>query len=473
MERRIFEKIIEGILCKGWNLYLSKNNYNEFYKFLNNIFKEKNIEFSIEKKLFGRTQQKEVIVINIANREYILPRFELTKKTIEDICLEDYKYIFYLNGKYLPRGIPNGEIDELYLNYKNTLKFDTYYDLLDELYSEDTISIVLERSIKKDINFQEYSDLIDESIKLYLKNKFTGAISILLPCIEGILRKIINSYSGIDNYYKEKNYLQKAQKEVLKKWGAIIYPKSEVWFHPELEKDNKYLYLFDKLAIIINGFFKYLESFFYGNIDDFIKDYPNENLNRHSIVHGYTLDYGKKENYLLLFGMLDFLLLLSNFELWREGHNYKSYIKAIEYKYIRNTVCPIDFKLNHKEILINHLELIKILLIESLDELEKLVLKNSWIKKFMKETLKNEISKKINSLYFIPFFAYTLIFDYEKESILLKYNSKDFHCSSQELELNIFEISFTEDFERKNSYIYFFINLNNKEIKSFIDNNIL
>ena len=38
MERRIFEKIIEGILCKGWNLYLSKNNYNEFYKFLNNIF---------------------------------------------------------------------------------------------------------------------------------------------------------------------------------------------------------------------------------------------------------------------------------------------------------------------------------------------------------------------------------------------------------------------------------------------------
>lgn len=473
MEQEISKKIIEGILCSGWNLFFKKNDYEGFYKFLDKVFKIKQIKFSIEEKLFGRTQVRKVIVIDIDNRKYILPGLELIKKSIEDICLEDYKYIFYLNGKYLPRGIPNGEADKLYLNYKTTLKFDGYYKLLGELYNEATISIVLERSIKKDINFQEYYDLIDESIRLYLKNKFAGAIAILLPCIEGILRKITNDYLNLNSYYKEKDYLKKAQEEVLKKWGDIIYPKNEFWFHPELEKERKYLYLFDGLPIIVNGFFKYLEAFFYRNIDDFRKEYPNENLNRHSIVHGYTLDYGKKENYLLLFGMLDFLLLVSDFKLMREGHNYKSYVKTIEYQHIKNTNCSIDFNLNHKKILIENLEIVKTLLIESLEEVEKCILKDPWQKIYKKEKLKNEILEKIKRLTFIPFFAYTLIFDYEKETIVLKYGSAGSHCCSQDAEPNIFEIYFTEGFERKNSYIYFHINLENKEVESFIDNSTL
>ncbi|MEG0134710.1 MAG: hypothetical protein RR682_01760 [Cetobacterium sp.] len=470
------KKMIEGILCQGWNITLKNKNFEDFYKFLDKILTEKNMQFNIEKKKFGRTKMKEVIVINIDNMEYVLPSLELlTKgiKDIENICHDDYRYIFYLNGKYLPRGISNGDVDLLYSSYIENSNFDDYYKFLDKLYTEDIFSIVLERSIIKDINFQGYYSLIDESIKLYLKNNFLGAISIILPCIEGILRKIINNYLNSNNHYRGKDYLQKSQIEVLKKWGDIIYPKDKVWFHPMLEKDSKYLYLFDELPIIIRGFFKYLDAFFYRNIDEFRAEYPNENLNRHSILHGYTLDYGKKENYLMLFGMLDFLLLLSKFELIRYSHNYESYIKMKEYEYIKNTNYLMRGELNYKKILIGYLDLIKALFIESLNELENSILKDPWKKKYLKELLTDEISKKINKLIFIPFFIYTLIFDDEKETIILKYGSPGTISSRDILEPNIFEIYFTEEFERKNSYIYFYINLENKEIKHFIDNNIL
>lgn len=466
------KKMIEGILCKGWNIILKDNKFEEFYKFLDKILTGKNIQFNIEKKLYGRTKMKEVIVITIDNMEYILPSLELLTKDIDNICDEDYRYIFYLNGKYLPRGIPNIEVEKLYLNYKNTLRFDDYYKLLDKLYNEDTISIVLERSIKKDANFKEYYNLIDESIKLYLKNNFIGAISIIIPCIEGILRKIINNYLNLSNHYSEKQYLPIAEREVLKKWSDIIYPKDKVWFHPILEKDNKYLYLFDELPIFIRGFFKYLDAFFYRRIDEFKAEYPNENLNRHSIVHGFTTDYGKKENYLMLFGMLDFLLLLSKFELTRCGHNYESYIKAKEYRYIKNTDHLMDFDFNYKKILLDSLGFIKTLLTESLDELEESISKNPWKKNYVKEVFKDEILKKINKLVFIPFFVYTLTVDDEKETIILKYGSHGVYSARDILEPNIFEIYFTEEFERKNSYIYFYVNIETKEIDSFIDKNL-
>lgn len=466
------EKIIEGIICKGWKNFLKRDNYNGFCDFLNKVFIEKNIKFHIEKKLFGRTKMREVTIITINNKLYILPNLELIKKEKEDICNENPKYIFYLNGKYLPRGIPNGEIEDLYLNYKKTLNFDHYYILLDLLYREDSFSIVLEKSIKRDDNFKEYYNLIDESIRLYFKKQFSGAISILLPCIEGILRKITNNYLGADNFYRKKYYLEKAEEEVLKKWSNIIYPKNEVWFHPELEKDYKYLYLFDEVPIIVSGFFKYLDAFFYRDIDDFRRDYPKENLNRHSIVHGYTLDYGKKENYLLLFGMLDFLLLLSKFELTRSRHNYESYIKMIEYININKLDYPINFKLNNRKILTDSLEFIKSIIRESMDDLDKELSKEIWRKRDSKEIFKNILSKKINKLMFIPFFVYMLVYDYEKENILLKYGSSGIYSSGDELELSIFEISFIEEFEKRNSYIYFYINFETKEVKTFFDNNL-
>ena len=463
------KQIIEGILCKAWDI-LKKNNFEDFYNFLERVFTEKSIQFSIEKKLFGRTKLTKVIVININNIEYILPTLELIQKGVDDICYDDYRYIFYLNGKYLPRGISLGKIEDLYLSYTKKSNFDDYYKFLNESYAEDTFSIVLERSIKKDINFQEYYNLINESIKLYLKDNFLGAVSILLPCIEGILRKIVNNCLNLNNHYKEKHYLQIAEKEILKKWKNIIYPNDKFWFHPLLQEDNKYLYLFDELPIFIRGFFKYLEAFFYRKIDDFLIEYPNENLNRHSILHGYTLDYGKKDNYLMLFGMLDFLLLLSRFELTRCGHNYESFVKMQEYK---NTKILTNFDLNYKQILINSLDSIEILLVESLVELEKSILKNPWKKTFLKETFKDELSKKIRTLYFIPFFTYALKFDSKKDTIILKYDSPGVFSTRDALEPNIFEIYFTKEFERKNSYIYFYINIETKEINSFLDPNIL
>lgn len=309
---------IEAIIGKEWENYKKKLDKDNLYSRLKKIFELKNVEYKITESKFGRTLYQEVIEIEIDTRKYILPSIILANKTITDLCKENYEYSFYLNGKFLPRSISYGKINELYIDCVKTNNYDAYFKYLDEFYNIDNLSIIIERTVVENKDFIEYKEIIDESISMYLKEYYFSAISLLIPCIEGILRKIINTHLKEEDYYKEKDYLAKALNVILDSWGEIIYPKEKFWFPKEIFESKKYLYMFDLLPIMTHGLFAYLEDFFYGNIEKFKKKYNNETLNRHSIVHGYSTNYGTKNNWLLLFGILDSLLLVSRkFEIFR------------------------------------------------------------------------------------------------------------------------------------------------------------
>lgn len=447
--------MIEGILCCLYSKYLSKGNYDEFVDKLTYILNKKNVSFEIKKGEALRNRVRDFIIQVITNdRKYILINNKKNLESVDKICSEYMEYLFYSKGKFLPRGIINGDIEDIYKEYKKNKKYDHYYKLLEKYYGTNEIAIIYERGIKKNKIFEEYYDIIDNSIKLYLIEEYNGAITTLLPCIEGILRKILNEKLGIEGYSDDSNYLKSILNKVLIEWQNIIYPPKEYWFLPELQEDFKNLYLTESLSVMIKGFLFFLRDFIYENIEKFEEKYPEETLNRHSILHGFTQNYGTKNNWLYIFGMLDFLLILSNFKLFKDGHNINSLIKSLEYSFIKEQQ-NIKKRYNFEEELkfLNHRfnEIIVLSLYEAKKEIEKVQFRKSYIKEIIQEKLENNLRKNLS----IISYYYSWKYDYELgKTLKLKYTGSSIK------EKNLVNIYFEKTgIEIEESYINYYLDL--------------
>lgn len=447
--------MIEGILCNLYKKYLSKGDYNEFVIQLTSILNKKEIPFEIKKGGALRSYVRDFIVqVVINNKKYVLVNNASILESTDEICSKYIEYLFYSKGKFLPRSIVNGDIEDIYKEYKKNKKYNHYYNLLEKYYGVNEIAIIFERGIKKNKLFEEYYDIIDNSIKLYLIEEYNGAITILLPCIEGMLRKILNNKLGIEGYSNDSNYLKSILDKVLMEWQNIIYPEKEYWFLPEFQNNFKNLYLTEGLSVMIRGFLFFLSDFIYEKIEKFKEKYPEETLNRHSILHGFTQNYGTKHNWLYIFGMLDFLLILSSFKVFKDGHNIHSLIKRLEYIYIKEQQdvkrkCKFEDELKY----LNHIfnKIIMLSLQEANKEVEESQFRKRYIKEIIQEKLENNLRKNLS----IISYYYSWEYDYELEKTLkLKYTG------SSAKEKNLVNIYFEKTgIEIKESYINYYLDL--------------
>lgn len=154
-------------------------------------------------------------------------------------------------------------------------------------------------------SFQPYMRHIDECIRSYLFGHVSVAVSGMILTAEGILReigaKIDSSFEGITSKNQFTNVLDKIEEELIKK----VYPGIEV---PSFMLGRDYLLGLDERISIVDGFKKYFTTRLYEKTSD-VKG--SIDMNRHSVLHGLSMDFNKPINFYRLFIMLVFLAFIS------------------------------------------------------------------------------------------------------------------------------------------------------------------
>lgn len=154
-------------------------------------------------------------------------------------------------------------------------------------------------------SFQPYMKHIDECIRSYLFGNVSVSVSGMILAAEGILReigaKIDNRFEGITSKDQFVNVLNKIEDEVIKK----VYPGFEV---PGFMRGREYLLGFDERVSIVDGFKNYFTTRLYEKTSE-VKG--SIDMNRHSVLHGLSMDFNKPINFYRLFIMLVFLAFVS------------------------------------------------------------------------------------------------------------------------------------------------------------------
>ncbi|KPX96815.1 Uncharacterized protein ALO63_04081 [Pseudomonas amygdali pv. mori] len=154
-------------------------------------------------------------------------------------------------------------------------------------------------------SFRPYMQHIDECIRAYLFGYVSVAVSGLILASEGILReigaKIDSRFEGITSKDQFINVLTKIEDILM----AKAYPGVEV---PGFMRLKEYMLGFDEQLCLVDNFREYFTTRLYektseveGAID----------MNRHSVLHGLSMDFNKPINFYRLFIMLVFLAFVS------------------------------------------------------------------------------------------------------------------------------------------------------------------
>ena len=154
-------------------------------------------------------------------------------------------------------------------------------------------------------SFQPYMQHIDECIRSYLLGNVSVSVSGMILAAEGILRnigeKIDGRFSGITSKDQFIHILNKIEDCVT---GAA-YSECEV---PGFMRERDYLVNFDERLALIDGFKNYFATRLYENTKDVMGAID---MNRHSVLHGLSMDFNKPINFYRLFIMLVFLAFIS------------------------------------------------------------------------------------------------------------------------------------------------------------------
>ncbi|MFG0680434.1 hypothetical protein ACF8GB_07885 [Pseudomonas sp. xss_4] len=181
-------------------------------------------------------------------------------------------------------------------------KFECGDRMLREIYTPQAIAELIEGVWSKRTAFKPYYDQLVESSKAYCLGLYNVAIVGILPCIEGIVRRLglasgirVDSEVSINNLVKVFRRLQ--QKEVDSMMDGFD------WF-PASEINISLLNRFHERVQIFEGISNYLKMKLYL----YTKNAPEHlTLNRHGISHGFFQGYATEANYLRLFNLLSAL----------------------------------------------------------------------------------------------------------------------------------------------------------------------
>lgn len=154
-------------------------------------------------------------------------------------------------------------------------------------------------------SFRPYIKHIDECIRSYLLGNISVSVSGMILASEGILReigkKLDSRFSGITSKDQFINVLNKIEDHV----AGAAYSDYEI---PSFMRERDYLLNIDERLALIDGFKKYFSTRLYENTKDVT---GTIDMNRHSVLHGLSMDFDKPINFYRLFIMLVFLAFIS------------------------------------------------------------------------------------------------------------------------------------------------------------------
>jgi hypothetical protein len=178
-----------------------------------------------------------------------------------------------------------------------------------------TTTYFIEAIFKKRPDLEPFCQLIDQSVFMCLQRDYAGAISTLLPVIEGSIRHYLVNRRGITNgsirgtksllsvfSFLKEGFLDNQRKFYRHDYGKV-YGAHISFDENQVEDLVGYKEKFvDMWCEIVT---EYLEKNLY--LDTRAPDISDE-LNRHIIFHGFTADvYYTLENYLRIFNCVVFL----------------------------------------------------------------------------------------------------------------------------------------------------------------------
>lgn len=157
----------------------------------------------------------------------------------------------------------------------------------------------------------DFIQQIEESVILCLQKDFSGAISLLIPTIEGTIRNYLTSKKGIT----AKNIIKMSDLIIAFEYMTDDYTETiEQYFINENNHQLKYLDMNQKEQILkkykeyFSLWIKQLKEYLSNNLYlDTRKGNLKDNFNRHNIFHGFgNINYNFK-NYLKLINCINFL----------------------------------------------------------------------------------------------------------------------------------------------------------------------
>jgi hypothetical protein len=154
-------------------------------------------------------------------------------------------------------------------------------------------------------SFKPYMQHIDECIRAYLFGYVSVAVSGLILASEGILReigaKLDSRFEGITSKDQFINVLSKIEDLLV----AKAYHGVEV---PGFMRLKEYMLGFDEQLCLVDNFKNYFTTRLYEKTSE-VKG--TIDMNRHSVLHGLSMDFNKSINFYRLFIMLVFLAFVS------------------------------------------------------------------------------------------------------------------------------------------------------------------
>lgn len=198
---------------------------------------------------------------------------------------------------------------------KNTNSENIFKIFAESFFEFETTAFFIDGYFKLRPSLEPFCPLIDESIILCIQRDYAGAINILLPVLEGSMRHYLTKVRGKRNeqimrtsaLLKVFDYLIEDYLQIHKEAYLSNVDEQN---NPKLVYDaNQINMLLDLNQNYITLWFSIIRSFFKNNLYlDTRTGNVKDNLNRHTIFHGFSADiYYSLENFLKVFNCLTFL----------------------------------------------------------------------------------------------------------------------------------------------------------------------
>lgn len=175
-------------------------------------------------------------------------------------------------------------------------------EILLAMYQEDGIAALICGAWNKRKTFEPYIDQIIETTKAYHLGLYGVAIVGLLPCIEGVLRRLGTLSGGsVEQSVDITSLLKVLRRLKARELDQLV--EEFVWY-PENELNVEYLNRFHERVQMLEATEVYFRDALYRHTNALP---PYVVLNRHGIAHGFFDGYATAGNYLRLFNLLSSL----------------------------------------------------------------------------------------------------------------------------------------------------------------------
>lgn len=171
--------------------------------------------------------------------------------------------------------------------------------MLEEVYAADTMSRLIVDVIKKQEAFDQFGEQVIEAVKAYFLGLYGVAIVGVLPCIEGVVRKLgvlsgITVSDSVDIASLLKVFRRLKQKEL----DGLV---GDYAWYPAHEINIALLDRFHERVQMLESIEVYFRDRFYMHTKGLSESVT---LNRHGIAHGFFEGYATQHNFLRLFCLL-------------------------------------------------------------------------------------------------------------------------------------------------------------------------